>query len=457
MNIPREVFKAYDIRGLVGEQITPDLAEAIGRGYASLLRQEHENKHLSVVVGRDMRDSSPELQKALTRGLTESGIDVLDVGLVSTPAFYFAVGDTGADGGIMVSASHNPAAYNGFKLTREEAVPVGEHTGIQDIADIIEGEDFIEADETGSVESVEEVPERAVDNEMMFAGTDEIGKFSIVADSGNGMGAQFLDELFDRLDCKVERMYWELDGTFPNHEPNPLVEDNVADLKRRVVESGADLGIATDGDGDRIFFIDDNGEVLPPEILRGLLAEITLRKFPKATVCYDIRPGKITQDMIREAGGKPCVTRVGHSFIKAKMRDVDAVFGGESSGHFFYAFETGVYEGPVTAAVQLLQELTRKDVSLSELAAPYKKYSHSGEINFEVGDKQAAMQAVKDAFSDGEVNELDGITITFDDFWFNIRPSNTEPVLRLNLEAIDDDVMREKRDEIAEMLESHTE
>jgi phosphomannomutase len=457
MNIPREVFKAYDIRGLVDEQITPDLAEAIGRGYASLLRQENENKHLSVVVGRDMRDTSPDLQEALTRGLTESGVDVLDIGLVSTPAFYFAVGDSGVDGGIMVSASHNPAAYNGFKLTREEAVPIGEHTGIQDIADIIEDEDFIDADEKGSVERMEGVPERAVDNEMMFVGTDEIGEFKIVADSGNGMGAQYLDELFDRLDCDVERMYWELDGTFPNHEPNPLVEENVEDLKERVVDSGADLGIATDGDGDRIFFIDDNGDVLPPEILRGLLAEITLRKFPEATVCYDIRPGKITEDMIKKAGGEPCVTRVGHSFIKAKMRDVDAVFGGESSGHFFYAFDTGVYEGPVTAAVQLLQELTREGVSLSELVEPYKKYSHSGEINFEVEDKQAATEAVKQEFSDGEVNELDGITITFDDFWFNIRPSNTEPVLRLNLEAVNDAVMREKRDEIAEILESHTE
>jgi len=387
-------------------------------------------------------------------GLMRMGVDVVDIGLVSTPAFYFGVGHLGADGGIMVSASHNPAEYNGFKLTREQAIPVSGDTGIETIADLIEQNTFVDAPQKGRVRVAEGIPQAAAQAERLFAGGDPVKTFKIVADTGNGMGAQFLDELFGFLDTDVTRMYWELDGTFPNHESNPFKPENIVDLQKTVVELGADVGIATDGDGDRIFFVDDKGQLVTPAVLRGLLAQIALRDHPGATICYDIRPGKITEDMIVEAGGKPSVTRVGHSLIKEQMRKEGAVFGGESSGHFFYAFETGVYEGPVTVAMQMLQEMTRQGKPLSEIVEPLERYVHSGEINFTVEDKEGMMNKIKQHFREGTLSELDGITLTYQDFWFNVRPSNTESTLRLNLEAVDRATMEAKRDEVIALIKA---
>ncbi|KKW33099.1 MAG: Phosphomannomutase [Candidatus Uhrbacteria bacterium GW2011_GWA2_52_8d] len=274
----------------------------------------------------------------------------------------------------------------------------------------------------------------------------------IVVDSANGMGAQYFDELFKLVDADVTRMFWEYDGSFPNHEADPFKEENTEAIRAKVVEVGADLGITTDGDGDRIFFIDDKGHLVTPAVLRGLLAQIVLRDHPGSTICYDIRPGKITRDMIVEAGGIPSVTRVGHSLIKEQMRKEQAVFGGESSGHFFYAFPTGVYEGPVTVATQILQEVTRRGIRLSEIVEPLERYVHSGEINFTVEDKDGMMHKLTQIFSDGELTTLDGITITYPDFWFNVRGSNTESKLRLNLEAIDRKTMESRRDEIVAVI-----
>jgi phosphomannomutase len=248
-------------------------------------------------------------------------------------------------------------------------------------------------------------------------------------------------------------MNWELDGSFPNHEADPFKDENTRDLSSRVVEENADLGIATDGDGDRIFFIDEKGNKVNPAVLRGLLAQIVLRSHHGATICYDVRPGRITKDMIEEAGGVPSMTRVGHSLIKEQMLRVGAVFGGESSGHFFYAYKNGTYEGPVTAAVQLLQEITRQGKTLSEIVEPLdSKYAHSGEINFLVEDKQAAIERMKERFADGKINELDGVSIEYDDFWFNVRASNTESKLRLNLEATDRATMESRRDEVIAVI-----
>ncbi|PJA45145.1 phosphomannomutase/phosphoglucomutase [Candidatus Uhrbacteria bacterium CG_4_9_14_3_um_filter_50_9] len=455
MDFPRKIFKAYDIRGLVEEEITNELAEKIGQAYATLRQGEvGADKRHTVAVGRDMRDSSPIYQQHLMNGLMRMGVDVVDIGLVSTPAFYFGVGHLGADGGIMVSASHNPAEYNGFKLTREQAIPVSGDTGIETIADLIEQNTFVDAPQKGRVRVAEGIPQAAAQAERLFAGGDPVKTFKIVADTGNGMGAQFLDELFGFLDTDVTRMYWELDGTFPNHESNPFKPENIVDLQKTVVELGADVGIATDGDGDRIFFVDDKGQLVTPAVLRGLLAQIALRDHPGATICYDIRPGKITEDMIVEAGGKPSVTRVGHSLIKEQMRKEGAVFGGESSGHFFYAFETGVYEGPVTVAMQMLQEMTRQGKPLSEIVEPLERYVHSGEINFTVEDKEGMMNKIKQHFREGTLSELDGITLTYQDFWFNVRPSNTESTLRLNLEAVDRATMEAKRDEVIALIKA---
>ena len=452
MQIDRSIFKAYDIRGIIGEQVTPELAYAIGRGFATLLRDETDGL-MRIAVGRDMRPTSVDFQKEVMRGLQDAGCDVIDVGLVSTPAFYFSVDHVDAHGGIMVSASHNPAEYNGFKMTRGKAVPVSGETGIKELADLIEADDFIESDTTGEVEVKEGVPEAFAKMSIAFAGDDPVGEWKIVADSANGMGAQYLDDMFEQLGMEADRMYWEFDGSFPNHEADPFKEKNTQDLSKRIVETGADIGIATDGDGDRIAFLDEKGERLDPAVLRGLISQIVLRDHPGANICYDIRPGKITIDMIEEAGGTPVVTRVGHSLIKEKMREVDAPFAGESSGHFYYRYESGSYDGPVTLAVQLLQELTRRGVKLSDVANEYARYVHSGEINFKVEDKQAMIDKIKAAYPEGELNELDGITITFEDFWFNVRPSNTESKLRLNLEAVDQETMEKRRDEIIGLIE----
>ena len=454
MQVPTQVFKAYDIRGLVDGEITPEFAHALGRAFASLLIGEKNTRDLIVVVGRDMRESSPTLQTELMKGLCRLGITVVDIGLVSTPAFYFGVGDQKADGGIMISASHNPAAYNGFKMTRHNAIPVGGESGIMDLRQTMEDESFTsDAEVPGEVQSSSNIVEDSARAELAFAGSVTLPAYKVVADSGNGMGAQYLDVLFNETVLQPSRLYWELDGTFPNHDPDPLKEETLEVLKAKVLSDKADLGIATDGDGDRIFFVDNEGEVVPPAILRGLIAKILLRSHAGATMCYDVRPGKITEDMILESGGVPVKTRVGHSLIKEKMREVGSIFGGESSGHFFFAFPNGVFEGPVAMAVLLMGEMAKEGKNLADLVRPYKTYFHSGEINFKVPSTKEALEAVKEKYADGDVSELDGITVTYSDVWFNVRGSNTEPLVRLNLEARTEAVMKEKRDEVALLLE----
>lgn len=453
MQVPKHIFKAYDIRGLVEKEITEDFAYHLGKATATLHAKENEGEALTIVVGHDMRDTSKAFQAALMKGLVECGVRVLDIGLVSTPAYYYAVGALKAHGGLSVTASHNPSTYNGFKMTRSEARPLGGNNGFEELVRLMETEEYMEASEPGAIEVVEDIPGKSVEAEMAYAGADPVAHYKIVIDTGNGMGAQYFDELFKRVDADITRMYWEMDGTFPNHESNPIKEETLEDIKAKVKEVGADLGIATDGDGDRIFFIDNTGKTVEPAIIRGMLAEIMLRTYPGATICYDIRPGKITEDLIKENGGNPSLTPVGHSLIKAQMRKENAMFGGESSGHFYYNFDTGTYDGPVTACMQIMQEMTRIGKPLSEIVAPHYRYAHSGEINYEVEDKVGAMERLKAHFSEGEINEMDGVTVTYDTFWFNVRPSNTEPLLRLNLEAVDQETMESKRDEVAKIIQ----
>lgn len=453
MEIPRSIFKMYDIRGLIDGQLSEELAEAIGRGFVALLSKELPEQRLTIAVGRDMRETSPTFQAAVMKGITESGADVVDIGLVSTPAFYFGVGHTKASGGIMVSASHNPAEYNGFKLTRANALPVSGDTGIQELADIIEGEHFLSSEEVGTIRVEEGIPEKAVQAEIDLVGRPELPKMKIVVDTANGMGAQYFDILFNEYDFDVTRLFWELDGSFPNHEADPLKPENQKDLQAKMKEVGADLGIATDGDGDRIFFVDNNGELIEPAIARGVLSAQVLKQHPGAKIGFDVRPGRITEDLIRENGGEPFKTRVGHSLIKEKMIENNSPFSGESSGHFFYRYETGSYEGPASAAVSFIQAVAESGKTVAEFVEPLKRYAHSGEINFVVEDKQATMEKIKEVFADGELNEMDGILIEYPDFWFNVRASNTEPKLRLNLEAVDQATMEAKRDEVIKIIE----
>lgn len=453
MTIPRQIFKTYDIRGLVDKDITPEFAYHLGRAFATFIRREIGGEAPTIAVGYDMRPSSVPYEAEIVKGLVAQGARVIRVGLLSTPGFYFGVSHVDADGGIQISASHNPAAYNGFKMVRARAVAISGETGIQTIADIMEQDQFDPDTNDGEVETVEGIAEKQVEAEIEFAQVKELPKFKIVADSANGMGAQYLDGAFKHYEFDVTRMFWEFDGTFPNHEADPFKTENTEAICEKVRELSADVGIATDGDGDRVFFIDDKGDVVEPAIVRGLVARAMLRRFPGATVCYDIRPGKITEDMIRESGGKPVVTRVGHALIKEAMMKSSAVFAGESSGHFYMSMPEGVYEAPVATMLVMLAEMAREGKKLSEIVAPLRRYSHSGEINFHVDDKAGAIARIKEHFANGEQMTLDGLSITYPEFWFNVRMSNTEPLLRLNLEAVDDKTMQEKRDEVAKIVQ----
>lgn len=453
MTIPRHIFKTYDIRGLVDKDITPEFAYNLGRAFATFIRREVDGRAPTIAVGYDMRPSSIPYESELVKGLVAQGAKVIRMGLLSTPGFYFGVSHVKADGGIQISASHNPAAYNGFKMVRARSVAISGETGIQTIADIMEQEDFDGVEEVGEVEEVAGIAEKQVEAEIAFVQITELPKYKIVADSANGMGAQYLDLAFEQYGFDVTRMFWDFDGMFPNHEADPLKPENTDALCAKVKEAGADIGISTDGDGDRIFFVDDTGKVVEPAIVRGLIARAMLRRFPGATICYDIRPGKITEDMILESGGKPIVTRVGHTLIKEVMIKSGAVFAGESSGHFFMNMPEGAYEAPVAAALIMLGETAREGKKLSEIIAPLQKYSHSGEINYHVEDKLAAMARIKEKYADGELSTLDGLLITYPTFWFSVRISNTESVMRLNLEAVDDKTMQEKRDEVAGIIQ----
>jgi len=453
MNFPKHIFKAYDIRGLYPEELTEELAYKIGRAYGQIRQKELGCDDTVVVVGRDMRLSSPDLAKAVIEGLIDQGVDVIDIGLASTPTFYFAVSFYGYDGGLQISASHNPKEYNGVKIVRASASPFGKGTGMEELSDLVQNGDFSEKKTKEQVVKKDGVVDAQVDLELKFAGTKEIGKFKIVVDTANSMGAPYLEKLFDKLpQIELVKMNWELDGTFPSHLADPFVEENVADLKKKVIEEKADLGIATDGDGDRIFFIDNEGKMVDPAIVRGIMAKIFLQIYPKATICYDIRPGKITRDMILENGGTPVVTRVGHSFIKQKMVETSAVFGGESSGHFFAKFDHGIYEAPMVVTLKLLQELTKEKQSLVEYIKPFKKYFHSGEHNFKVEDKEGMLQTLKERYSNAEINDLDGLSFTYPDYWFNVRASNTESLLRLNLEAKTEELMVSKLEEVKNVI-----
>ncbi len=446
------IFKAYDIRGVYPKELDEKTAYKVGQGLAALLQKENPDQKLQLVVSRDMRPSSPDLREKVVAGLTDSGVDVADIGMQTTPTFYFAVGYFGYDGGVQITASHNPAEYNGLKLVRAQGRPIGGGTGMEEIVEIIQKKEFIEPEEKGEVSFKDDVLETEVKEVLKHAAVDKIKPYKVVVDAGNSVGALDMQAIFEKLPCELVPLYFELDGTFPNHEADPIKPENLEDLRKKVLAEKADLGVALDGDGDRMFFLDENGEDVPQSILRGLMAQIELEKNPGATVCYDVRPGKATTDMIKEAGGEAVKTRVGHSLIKAKMREVDAIFGGESSGHYFYEFDYGIFEAPMVLLTKFLVHISREDKPVSKIIEPYQRYYHSGEINSMVDDKQAAIERLAEKYADGDISDLDGITVTYDDFWFNVRPSNTEPKLRLNLEAVSPEVMEEKRDEVLKII-----
>lgn len=447
------IFKAYDIRGIFDQDFDGDMAYRLGLAFSEMRKDELKKDNINIVVGCDMRLSSPILKEKLIEGLTDGGANVIDIGLASTPTFYFAVAHYGYGGGILVSASHNPKEYNGFKLVREKAIPVSKDTGILALRDKIINNSLVKSKTKGTASQKENILADQVKHDLEYADMKNIKPLKIVIDPANAMGAQYFDGLFQHLPCKIIKMNWELDGNFPNHEADPFKHENVQDLCKKVLEEKADLGIATDGDGDRIFFIDDKGEPVEPGITRAILCKIFLRENPGAKIAYDIRPGRITLDSILENGGVPIVTRVGHSLIKEQAIKENAIFAGESSGHFFLNMAEGCYEVPLIVTLKILEELSIFNGKFSDYILPYKKYSHSGEINSRVGNIEEKIKEIKEKYQDGKLNELDGITIEYPDHWFNVRASNTEPLLRLNLEAKTKELMEEKRDEIINLIQ----
>jgi len=443
-----EVFKAYDVRGIYPDELDEAGAEAIGRAYV----EQFEPRRMA--VGRDMRVSSPAMQEALIRGATTAGADVLDLGLVGTEMVYFAVGSLGLEGGVMVTASHNPKQYTGMKLVRRGALPVGSESGLLDVRDRALTADGAAARRAGSVESYDVWP-AYVDRVLSFVDVDAIRPLKVVIDAANGMAGAMLPPVLDRLPVETVRCFFEPDGSFPNHEPNPLLPENREFIVGKTLEEGADLGVAFDGDADRCFFVDDSGEFVPGDFVTALFAESVLAKEPGAKIIYDVRASRAVPDTIEHDGGVPLVERVGHAFIKARMRKDDAAFAGEVSGHYYFRDFSQADTG-VVPFLLMLELISKKGRPLSEILEPLRsRYFITGEINTPVSDVALKLQELKERYGgEGRVSHRDGISIDFDDWHFNVRPSNTEPLLRLNLEATSQELMEQKRDEVLGVIRS---
>jgi len=443
------VFKAYDVRGLYPSQLDEEGAYAIGRAYV-----EHFEPRM-IAVGRDMRLSSPTMAAAVVDGAADGGADVLDIGLVGTEMLYHAVGELGLEGGVCVTASHNPGDYTGMKIVRRGALPVGGDSGLAEVRDRAEA-GFGDVTRRGEVRT-EDVWPGFVDKVLSFVDVGSLRPLRVVVDAANGMAGAMLPPVLERLPVlEVVRCHFDPDGTFPNHEPNPLLPENREFVVRKTKEEGADLGVAYDGDADRCFFVDDLGEFVPGDFVTALLAEAILEKQPApgAKVIYDVRASRAVPEAIERSGGVPLVNRVGHAFIKHRMRQEDAVFAGEVSAHYYFRDFSQADSG-VVPFLLVLELLSKRGRRLSELLAPYReRFFLTGEINTPVADVPLKVQELKERYAaDGaRISHLDGVSVDFDDWHFNVRPSNTEPLLRLNLEATSHGLMEQKRDEVLALL-----
>jgi len=450
-----EIFKAYDIRGLYGEQIDGDVAELIGRAFARVLSQLAGKpvEEMRIGLGRDMRLSAPELAARYRDGMLSEGVTVVDAGQVGSEMLYFLVGSRELDGGLMCTASHNPKPYTGAKMVRRGAIALSGDSGINDIRSLIE-QGLGDAPGGGSVEEVslyDEFQQAA----LTFIDPAEIKPLRVVVDGGNGMAGPMVGPLLDGLGLDLIRTYWTPDGNFPDHEPNPLLPENREFIIEKVRASGADLGIAWDGDADRCFFIDDTGEFVDGDFLTALLADSLLRKNPGEAILYDVRASRAVADTVTAAGGTPFVNRVGHAFFKTRMRKEGSLFGGEVSGHYYFRDFYCADSGTIPALL-VLELLAREGRKLSELLAAFReRYFISGEVNSEVSDPLAKMEEIAATYSDARQDRLDGISIDYDDWHFNVRPSNTEPLLRLCLESLvsHEDMVR-RRDEVLALIRS---
>ena len=449
MTIPN-IFKAYDIRGLVGSELTKQFAFSTGVAFAKFLELEREPA--TVVIGEDMRPSSPELADAFSAGVTSQGMDVIRIGFASTDMLYFAAGKLNLPGA-MFTASHNPAEYNGIKLCLSGARPIGKESGLLTIEKFVRDGVPVSMRPVG-VESQRKMLDEYVDYLMSLVDLSNIRKLNIVIDAGNGMAGHTAPAVFSRINAQLTEMYFELDGTFPNHEANPIDEENLKDLKKMVKKKGADIGLAFDGDADRCFLVDEKGNAVNPSLLTALIADRELKKKPGASIIYNLISSRAVREVVTENGGKALRSRVGHSYIKALMAESGAIFGGEHSGHFYFA-EFWRADSGMLAALYAIAALGQSEQTLSELLKPYARYFASGEINSKVSDSKATMAEIKALYSAKPgvtTDELDGLTVDGDDWWFNVRASNPEPLLRLNVEAKTPAQMEGLRDEVLALI-----
>jgi phosphomannomutase len=450
MNLNPDIFKAYDVRGVYPAEVNEEAARAIGAAFVVYLKARR------IAVSRDMRLSSPALAKAFIDGATSQGADVVDYGMMATDMLYFAVATDGLDGGVQITASHNPGQYNGMKMVRKDAWPLSGEEGLAEIRQMIADGTTPPAAATRGTLTTKDVLAPYVEHVMSFIDVSVIKPFNVILDAGSGMGGLVAPKLFERLPCKTTRLCFDIDGSFPNHEANPLIEENRRDIVERVVAEKADIGIAWDGDADRCFFIDGTGAFVSGDFITALLAEAFLLKHPSATVIYDLRASYAVKDTVARLGGTSLMNRVGHAFFKKRMRETNGIFGGEVTGHYYFRDNFFADNGFIPALL-ILELMSKKGQSLHELLKPLaQKYFISGEINTklksmsEVPPKLVTLGA---KYADApNVYELDGISVEYPDWHFNVRASNTEPLLRLNLEATTPEKMAEKRDEVLALI-----
>ncbi len=439
----RSIFKAYDVRGVVPDELDEDVARRVGGAFVDWADVT------SVIVGYDCRLSSPSLAEAIREGITSRGADVVDLGLASTDLLYFASGSLDA-AGIMLTASHNPPRYNGLKFCLAGARPVGEETGLEEIRAIAEGDGRPPVAARGSVRRVDLLNEY-VEHVLSFIDAPNVRPLNVVVDTANGMGGLVVPPVFARLPLKVTHLFAELDGTFPNHPADPIDPENQRDLKREVLAREADVGLAFDGDADRVFFVDERAEGVSGSDVTALVARAVLEREPGAKIVHNLICSWAVAEVIRENGGTPIRSRVGHSFIKQVMAETGAAFGGEHSGHYYFR-ENYRADSGLIAAVVVLEQLSLARVPLSELLRPLRRYYSSGEINTHVDDRFGRIEQIAAVYASGRQDRLDGLTVEFDDWWFNVRPSNTEPLLRLNVESRTEELLKEKTDEVLAVI-----
>jgi phosphomannomutase len=438
------IFKAYDVRGTYPDQLDEDIAGRVGRAFAEFTGAP------VIVLGRDCRLSSPALAAAFAEGVTGRGADVVDLGPATTDMLYFASGNLDVPGA-MFTASHNPPQWNGIKLCRAGAAPVGEDSGLMEVRDLAERPDPPAPTAAPGRVTKRDMIEEYVDHVLGFVDPDRLAPLTVVADTANGMGGLVLPAIFERLPAKLVGLYLELDGTFPNHPADPIQPENQEDLRKAVIEHGADVGLAFDGDADRVFVVDELAEGVSGSLITALVAEAMLEREPGATILHNVICSWVVPEVIRERGGTPVRTRVGHSLIKKVMGETGAVFGGEHSGHYYFRDHYRADSG-IIAALIVMDRLSRAGVPMSELLRPYRKYFDSGEINSEVADQTGKVEEIATRYTDGRQDRLDGLTVEYPDWWFNVRPSNTEPLLRLNVEARTPDLLKAQTAELLTVI-----